>query len=72
MVQRMESCRIINVSSLAHAWATTLNTDDLNFNTEYYGQSEAYAQTKLCNILLSTALTERFKGTGLLNVFFLI
>ncbi|XP_050406436.1 retinol dehydrogenase 13-like [Patella vulgata] len=54
--------RIINVSSLAHLWAT-VNFDDLNSEKKYDGGA-AYGQSKLANILFTKELARKLKGTG--------
>ena len=64
LIKKNDSCRIINVSSMAHEWTRNLDTEDLNFKKMSYGQSEAYAQTKICNVLFTLALADKFSGTG--------
>lgn len=52
--------RIINVSSIAHTRGK-INKEDLNSENHYDG-GEAYAQSKLANILFTKELSERLKG----------
>ncbi|CAH1163561.1 unnamed protein product [Phaedon cochleariae] len=54
--------RIINVASVAHKRGK-INKEDLNSDKRYDG-SEAYAQSKLANILFTKELAERLEGTG--------
>ena len=55
--------RIVNVSSLAHAFMSELDLDDLNFENKPYRNT--YAQSKLCNILFTLELAKRLEGTGI-------
>ncbi|KAK3865240.1 hypothetical protein Pcinc_029140 [Petrolisthes cinctipes] len=54
--------RIINVSSVAHTRGN-INFDDLN-SAQKYDEGEAYAQSKLANVLFNKELAERLAGTG--------
>lgn len=54
--------RIINVSSIAHTRGK-INKQDLNSENQYDG-GEAYAQSKLANILFTKELSKRLKGSG--------
>ncbi|XP_069948216.1 retinol dehydrogenase 13 isoform X4 [Cherax quadricarinatus] len=54
--------RIINVSSVAHMRGS-INFSDLN-GDKNYGEGQAYAQSKLANILFTRELAERLEGTG--------
>jgi NAD(P)-dependent dehydrogenase (short-subunit alcohol dehydrogenase family) len=54
--------RIINVASGAHAGAA-IDFQDLQGERSYNG-SEAYAQSKLANILFTYELARRLRGTG--------
>jgi NAD(P)-dependent dehydrogenase (short-subunit alcohol dehydrogenase family) len=56
--------RIINVSSGAHGGCSGINFDDLQSEKEYIGK-QAYAQSKLANILFTYELTRRLEGTGI-------
>lgn len=55
--------RIVTVSSLAHTRGK-INFDDIN-SEKNYNAGMAYCQSKLANILFSSELAERFKGTGI-------
>ncbi|KAG0713261.1 Retinol dehydrogenase 12 [Chionoecetes opilio] len=55
--------RIVNVSSLAHKYASGLNLNDLVINNPY-NPSRAYAFSKLCNILFTRELADKMAGSG--------
>ena len=55
--------RIINVSSVAHKSTSGLDFDDLQCELGYTGW-DAYAKSKLANILFTTELARRLDGTG--------
>lgn len=57
--------RILNVSSTAHMRGK-IKTKDFN-NSENYEPSEAYAQSKLANILFTRELAKKLKGWLLLT-----
>ncbi|KAG0721254.1 Retinol dehydrogenase 13 [Chionoecetes opilio] len=54
--------RVVNVSSIAHMRGQ-INFADLN-SSENYDEAEAYAQSKLANILFTQELAERLAGSG--------
>lgn len=54
--------RIINVSSVAHMRGS-IKFDDLN-SEKNYDEGDAYAQSKLANILFTRELADRLQGTG--------
>ena len=54
--------RIINISSGAHQDAA-IDFDDLEFEN-HYTATEAYARTKLANVLFTYELARRLEGTG--------
>jgi NAD(P)-dependent dehydrogenase (short-subunit alcohol dehydrogenase family) len=58
-----QSARIVVVSSHAHE-SGRLNFDDLQ-RTHHYERLEAYAQSKLANVLFAYELARRLKGTPL-------
>ncbi|XP_061193157.1 retinol dehydrogenase 12-like [Saccostrea echinata] len=62
-IKKSAPARIINVSSLAHTFADKINFDDIN-SEKSYSRMQAYAQSKLANILFSRELSRRLKGTG--------
>ncbi len=55
--------RIINVSSGAHGGCPGISFDDLQGEKGYIGK-QAYAQSKLANILFTYELSMRLEGTG--------
>ncbi|XP_033362718.1 retinol dehydrogenase 12-like [Bombus vosnesenskii] len=59
---RYAPSRIVNVSSSAHKRGK-IKFDDLN-NEKTYEPGEAYAQSKLANILFTQELANKLKGTG--------
>jgi NAD(P)-dependent dehydrogenase (short-subunit alcohol dehydrogenase family) len=54
--------RVINVSSGAHAACHGINFDDLQGQKNYNGK-QAYAQSKLANLLFTYELARRLEGT---------
>ena len=62
MLQAGAPARIVNVSSMVHAWAT-LDFDDLQ-NERHYSPTGVYAQTKLMNVLFTYELARRLAGTA--------
>jgi NAD(P)-dependent dehydrogenase (short-subunit alcohol dehydrogenase family) len=60
--------RIINVSSMAHAGLQgihgEIDFEDLNFERREYDPGQAYANSKLANILHALDLARRLEGTG--------
>lgn len=54
--------RIINVSSIAHTRGQ-INKDDLNSDLKY-DKADAYAQSKLANLLFTKELSKRLEGSG--------
>ena len=56
------SARIVNLSSLAHAFGK-INFDDLNSEKSYSSWS-VYSQSKLANILFTRSLAKRLQGTN--------
>ncbi|XP_043255473.1 retinol dehydrogenase 13-like [Colletes gigas] len=54
--------RIVNVSSVAHKRGK-IKVKDLN-SEEKYNPSDAYAQSKLANVLFTKELAKRLEGTG--------
>jgi len=60
-LERASAARIVNVSSIAHQSAS-LDLNDLSFERRYEGY-QAYAASKLANILFTVALAKRLAGT---------
>jgi NAD(P)-dependent dehydrogenase (short-subunit alcohol dehydrogenase family) len=55
--------RIINISSAIYKWGK-LDVNDLQFNTRKYQLMKVYAQSKLLMNILTLALAEKLKGSG--------
>jgi NAD(P)-dependent dehydrogenase (short-subunit alcohol dehydrogenase family) len=55
------SARVVNVSSSAHEQGT-IDFEDLQFR-QRYDRLEAYARSKLCNLLFTYELARRLRGT---------
>lgn len=51
---------MVNVSSVAHKRGR-IKKDDIN-SDKYYDKSEAYAQSKLANVLFTRELAKRLQG----------
>ncbi|CAL8399004.1 unnamed protein product [Arctogadus glacialis] len=62
LIKRSAPARIINVSSMAHAWGA-MNFDDLN-SEKSYEKKAAYQQSKLANVLFTRSLAKKLEGTG--------
>ncbi|XP_059473308.1 retinol dehydrogenase 12-like [Neocloeon triangulifer] len=60
-IKESAPARIINVSSTAHLFGK-INFNDLQ-SEKSYNPTKAYGQSKLCNILFTSELTEVLKGT---------
>jgi hypothetical protein len=60
--------RIVNVSSVAHAGMRgvygEIDFEDLNFDNKEYNAYQAYANSKLANVLHALDLARRLEGTG--------
>jgi NAD(P)-dependent dehydrogenase (short-subunit alcohol dehydrogenase family) len=61
-VQASAPARIVNVASDANAYGT-LDLDDLTFRRFYFG-FQAYARSKLANVLFTYELSRRLQGRG--------
>jgi len=63
LLQKSVKGRIVNVSSMVHSW---VNIDFENLNGEkYYNGEEAYALSKLCNILFTYKLNRLLKDKNI-------
>jgi NAD(P)-dependent dehydrogenase (short-subunit alcohol dehydrogenase family) len=62
-VKASAPARIINVSSGAHEGAKVLDFDNLQGEKKFNGW-DAYARSKLCNVLFTYELARRLEGTG--------
>jgi len=60
LIKRSAPARIVNVSSMAHAWGT-MNFDDLN-SEKSYDKGTAYQQSKLANVLFTRSLATKLEG----------
>jgi len=60
--------RVVNVSSVAHAGMRgvygEIDFEDLNFDKKEYSAYQAYANSKLANVLHALDLAHRLEGTG--------
>ena len=56
--------RVITVASVAHRGTKKLPVDDLNWQREPYRKNEAYARSKLANLLFSHELARRLAAAG--------
>lgn len=57
--------RVVNVASQAHVWTEGLDLDDLNWERRPYDKWDAYAKSKLANLLFSFELERRLRAAGL-------
>ncbi|CAF1069588.1 unnamed protein product [Adineta steineri] len=65
LMKNAPSARIINVSSISHAFLNiTMNWDDINF-TKPYWKFNAYSHSKLANILFTNELARRLQNTNI-------
>lgn len=55
--------RIVIVSSLAHTFTNALRKEDINWDKSY-NKYEAYAQSKLANVLMARELSKRLQGSN--------
>ncbi|XP_062133078.1 retinol dehydrogenase 14-like isoform X2 [Drosophila sulfurigaster albostrigata] len=62
LLKKSSPSRIVNVSSLVHAYGT-INFDDLN-SEKSYNPDTAYIHSKLANILFTRELAKRLEGTN--------
>jgi len=56
--------RIVNVASGSNYSVKSLNIDDYNCENRRYKMMDAYAESKLYNIMFTFLLSEKLKGTG--------
>ncbi|XP_056452802.1 retinol dehydrogenase 12-like [Gadus chalcogrammus] len=62
LLQRSAPSRIINLSSMAHAWGR-IQLEDVHSERSYHPR-RAYGQSKLANILSTRALARRLQDSG--------
>ncbi|XP_031553920.1 retinol dehydrogenase 11-like [Actinia tenebrosa] len=63
LLKKSAPSRVINLSSLGHTMTSRFKFQNMN-NEKTYGKVEAYAQSKLANILFTKELARRLEGTG--------
>ncbi len=72
VLKKSAPARIVNVSSCYHDRAMgregAIHLDDLHYQTRKYDGWEAYAQSKLANLLHAKGLAKRLDGTGVTAV----
>ena len=59
------TARVVNVASLAHTATRGLRPDDLHWQQQPYSRSEAYARSKLANLLFTFELSRRLQSAHL-------
>lgn len=59
------SARVINLASMAHKSAKSLDLTDINYENGGFSGWGSYARSKVCNILFTRELGKRFEGTGI-------
>ncbi|KAF5307642.1 hypothetical protein FQR65_LT06697 [Abscondita terminalis] len=63
LLKKSAPSRIVTVSSVFAAYGR-LNLDDLNESTKFLPALSDYCKVKLCNMLFTTELAQRLRGTG--------
>jgi len=63
LIKNSAPARVVTVASIGHRRAT-LDLDDLNLRKRRYWIMEAYARSKIANVLFSNELARRLAGTG--------
>lgn len=64
LLQQAAEARIVTVASVAHKNTDGLNFEDLNFDSSEYKAFDAYAKSKLANLLFMYELDRRLKSAG--------
>lgn len=64
MLLATSGARIVNTASLAHTWTRGLDLADLNWERKRYWKWDAYAKSKLANLLYTYELQRRLDRTG--------
>ncbi|MDP3859098.1 MAG: oxidoreductase [Stagnimonas sp.] len=64
------AARVVTVASVAHRATKALDVEDLNWERRPYSKSDAYAKSKLANLLFMLELDRRLRlaGHGLISV----
>jgi len=57
--------RIVNVASSSNYSVKSLNIDDYNWEKRRYKMMDAYAESKIYNIMFTFLLSEKLEGTGI-------
>lgn len=63
LLKKSAPARVVNVASAVHTQGR-LDWDDLQYERRPYAQFQAYADSKLCNVLFTVELARRLEGTG--------
>ena len=64
IIKQSHSSRIVSVSSVAHTFAGKIDFDDLQFERKRFSGMNAYAQSKLMNVLFTYELARRLAGAN--------
>ena len=64
--QSGKKSRVVNVSSLGHAFSDIVY-DDINFKNREFNFREAYGQSKTANVLFSVALNHYYSDKGIVS-----
>lgn len=59
------TARVINLASMAHKSAKSLDLTDINYEKGGFSGWGSYARSKICNILFTREMGKRFEGTGI-------
>ncbi|XP_056647301.1 retinol dehydrogenase 12-like [Diorhabda sublineata] len=65
---RSTPARIVNVSSEAHKFISSIDFDDLNWSKKKYSPLYAYSQSKLANVLFTKELDSKLKQNKINDV----
>ncbi|XP_057666880.1 retinol dehydrogenase 14-like [Diorhabda carinulata] len=65
---RSTPARIVNVSSEAHKFISSIDFDDLNWSKKKYSPLYAYSQSKLANVLFTKELDSKLKRNKINDV----
>ncbi|HWY24656.1 MAG TPA: oxidoreductase [Nevskia sp.] len=63
-LQAVPGARIVSLGSLAHRAAAGLGLDDLNWERRPYNRNQAYARSKLANLVFHYELDRRLRRAG--------
>ncbi|XP_063604493.1 retinol dehydrogenase 13-like [Penaeus indicus] len=65
LLRKHKSSRVIVLAASAHYMLSTITPKNLNFERAKYGGLRAFAQSMLCNILMSNCLADATAHTGM-------